>query len=351
MPAAKNKPSSKRRSGTKGTKRTRRLRPRGKGIATAQALAAAASSALSEVSAARNQLKQHPKPDAKPVLVHGPWRVAQRILIANGDELRRRKEVVAVGLGHRRKAGALTDEPCIVVYVTSKLRERDKLADAGHTPLPLELRLGRHRVGVDVVQLVGIKPLASAGDSVGRTEQPTTLGTIGAFGVDQASGTSVAFTAGHVVKNVGAITSSPSVRQDPAAPRLGTVLRTSPATDAAAIQLDPGVTGSNQLPFGPIAGWRPVIDADLHSVVSMYAARSQGQSGFIEAIDVSISTSGLASAFLVLIDAQEGDSGAALVDVHGAVLGLLVGGGAGEHGNLCVATPVTKFLADLNCSL
>jgi hypothetical protein len=237
----------------------------------------------------------------------------------------------------------------VVVYVASK-HPVPELDLHSLTQLPRELRLGRSRIGVDVVEFGGVRSFAKAGDSIGRMEEPTTLGTIGAFGVDNRTGVAVAFTANHVVEN-GASVSSPSVREDETAPSVGTVLRGSREVDAAAVALAAGIAGVNQLPFGDISGWRPLLDADLHAGVNMYGAKSHTQSGFIEALHVTVTTSGISNALLVQISASEGDSGASLLDVHGAVLALVLGGGVGPQGDLVVAIPIARVLAALDCSL
>jgi hypothetical protein len=101
--------------------------------------------------------------------------------------------------------------------------------------------------------------------------------------------------------------------------------------------------------IGRVNGWRSVVSSDLGQPVWMYGARSGYQMGEIRAIHTQMPDLSLRDTLVVRINAQEGDSGAAILDRNNLVLGMLVGGNAGS--NLRIFTPISLVLDLLNCRI
>ncbi len=83
----------------------------------------------------------------------------------------------------------------------------------------------------------------------------------------------------------------------------------------------------------------------------MVGAVSGFQAGYIVNPIASIPTESLDAAILVNIFTQGGDSGSALVDHQGLLLGFLVGEGGPALSNLRVFTPASLVFATLRCDI
>jgi hypothetical protein len=123
--------------------------------------------------------------------------------------------------------------------------------------------------------------------------------------------------------------------------------------DAAKIALNTQQPALTVLPrIGTVQGWRPVaFPGDQGTTVRMFGAVSQFQSGYIVNPIASIPAESLDAAILVNISSQGGDSGSALVDPEGILLGFLVGEGGTALNNLRVFTPASLVMSRLGCDI
>jgi hypothetical protein len=192
-------------------------------------------------------------------------------------------------------------------------------------------------------------------DSIGP-EGISTTATIGCFALDRRSGARVAITAMHLITDAG-LTDVASLRfVSPSAERglpqpLGTLLRgTLKHVDAAAIELDTGITAVPFIPgIGELRGARALDESDQFAAVRMVGVGSNDVvSGRIELPSVPIPKLDLDDAVLVSMRVQAGDSGAALVDADRFVVGFLKGQFAGSNG-LAVFTSAASALRVLEC--
>jgi hypothetical protein len=142
-------------------------------------------------------------------------------------------------------------------------------------------------------------------------------------------------------------------------PLLGTLVQGTlgRGTDAAAIAIRAARKPSLRIKgMPPIRGWRPLsMPGDANIVVRMFGAVTGRvvYGSLLEPkveLDRRLAAYGLASAFLVDIESQDGDSGAALVDNAGLVLGLLVGRSK-SLGDVAIFTPIADVLARLSCDI
>jgi hypothetical protein len=285
------------------------------------------------------------------------WRVAEELLASRRAHLLSNPGVVGVGLGFRVKGGKETDEPCITVFVRQKLGPAE-LADRNQRPLRTRLRSPGGSIPVDVVQIGRLDRFLRPGDSIGP-EDKQERGTFGAFAVDLVSGAPVAITAMHATGYVEYPPGSspqvpfcePSRLDDPNGTRIGTLGRgTTSGVDAARIEL---VDDAKPSPGTVTArGWRPTVYPDDRGTLVRFVGSTSGeQAGYICFPSVSLPAENLDAAILARIDAREGDSGAALLDNAGLVLGFLVGRATGSYANLVAFTPASLVLARLGCDI
>lgn len=323
--------------------------------------------ALSELSAAKAQLgearrtlAEQTKPGDPSILVDPDWFWAEELFEKRREKLLAIDGVVGCGLGHRIKDGRETSEPCITVLVRRKVSEAT-LKKQSRKRVPRFVRDGKQRLPVDVVQLGRLERQAQihAGVSIGPTGKSRS-GTLGFFAQDMESDGIVALTAMHVSGRYEypAANSSANVRidfslkDDAGAPVFGYLQRGSrTGIDAAKIRL---ASPQDALPDIPkvreIRGWRPMVyPTDRGISVEMYGAKSSYESGYIVNPAISIPAESLDFAILAKIDSKKGDSGAALVDYEGYVLGFLVG--SGRKHNLAVFCPASLVLGRLKCEI
>jgi hypothetical protein len=250
--------------------------------------------------------------------------------------MRKRKPVGVVGWSiHVDHEGRV---PCAVIYV------RDD-----SVTVPKTIGRGSDRLPVRREVLGALKRHVIAGASVGP-ESNTLKGTIGCFGT--AQGGRVAITAMHVtgLDSVGANACPmcvPSRLDGTGGVRLGFVgAGTLNGVDVARIDVIDGISCGNALPeIGPISGWRKVVvPSDHGTMVRMYGATTGFQSGHIVDPCAQLPEEQLEDAILVSIYSEEGDSGSALVDQSGLVLGFLVGHYTGGTGNLRAYSPAGPAL-------
>jgi hypothetical protein len=308
------------------------------------------------LSNARRRLARLTKPGHSTHLVDPAWAWAHDLMEARRAKMLAIPGVIGVGLGFRLRGDVPTGEPCLTVYVQRKKTPQE--LSLAKTPLiPRTVSSGKHRLPVDVLELGAIRRQVNAGDSLGPQDGGD-RGTIGALAKDLDIRDTVALTAMHVTP----LQQFPS--GDTAAPRFVSPmpggagfgsLRAGTMTeiDAAKLALNAQQPAITVLPrIGRINGWRPItFPGDQGTTVRMFGAVSQFQSGYIVNPIASIPSESLDAAILVNIPSQGGDSGAALVDPEGLLLGFLVGQGGTALNNLRVFTPASLVMARLRCDI
>lgn len=309
---------------------------------------------------------------AASIVGHLPFRghVAHALRAAHRDRLLAMPGVLGVGLG----LGSAR-QPVISVFVQSEETER---GDPWDELSRRQFGVAGRPVGVQIVEFGGLRavpePLPTRaeldrvilervvrlapGDGIGQID-PATRATLGAFAVtaDQAP---VAITAMHVA-------STPEVRPgdapvplvrrtsltDPGA-RFGQIDRgTQTSVDAARVRLDDGVDAITRIPtIGEVRGWRwPAYPGDIGEGVRLYGASSGRLDGAITQVDVDFPEFALERTIVVSIPTDHGDSGAALVDSSGYVLGFLVGASNQVDSSLRLFSPAGLVLDRLDCNI
>lgn len=214
-----------------------------------------------------------------PVLVEPTWDWARRILLSRKPRLRALRGVVGFGLGTRGRLGLAGGEPCLRVYVQSRVVRAE---------LPAKVGTGPRSIGVDVVELGDPEPeLALQGLEPGRV--------IGTWCPEWA-----------------------------------------PANSQAPIVDD--LDG-----LGDLRAWRPALfPADVGVAVRLAGRVSGLQCGVLDSTYLHLPGWGLEMALLARIHSLPGDSGSPLVDSDGLVLGYLVGRATGGDGGLRVFRPAAE---------
>lgn len=324
-----------------------------KGIHQAVADLTAAQRMLAD---ARRRLARLTGPEHSHHLVDPAWSWAHDLMAARRDKLLAIPGVVGVGLGFRLRGGAPTGEPCLTVYVQRK-RAPEELAQAREPRIPRTVSSGKRRLPVDVLELGSIRRQVNAGDSLGPLDGGD-RGTIGALAKDLDAGDTVALTAMHVTPlqqfPTGDTAAPRFVSPMPGGGELGSLRAgTMSGIDAAKLALNTQQPALTVLPrIGRIHGWRPItFPGDQGTPVRMFGAVSQFQSGYIVNPIASIPAESLDAAILVNIPSQGGDSGSALIDPEGLLLGFLVGEAGTALNNLRVFTPASLVLSRLRCDV
>lgn len=328
-----------------------------------KSLPAAVQRAVADLSAAkkmladaRRTLARLTRPGHPAYLVDPDWEWARELMEARREKLLAIPGVVGVGLGFRLRGGMPTGEPCLTVYVRRKLAPEEVDA-AGSRRIPKTVRSGKHRLSVDVVELGELRRQVQAGDSLGPLGGGD-RGTLGALAQDLDAGDTVAVTAMHVTQlqqfPAPGVAAPQFVSPMPGGGPFATLREgTMTGIDAAKLALDvqqPPVSSPPQV--GTIKGWRPIaFPGDQGTTVKMFGAVSGFQSGFIVNPIASLPSESLDAAILVNIFTQGGDSGAALVDHEGLLLGFLVGEGGPDLQNLRVFTPASLVFTTLRCDI
>lgn len=295
---------------------------------------------------------------------------AHAALAANRDRLLAMPGVLGVGLG----LGAAR-QPTISVFITS-----ERTDDSGRWDELSGTRflMAGRGIGVQVVPFGGLKavpepvPVAAEldramaataarlapGDGIGQSD-PATRATLGAFAVT-ADEEPVAITAMHVVsaQEVGPGDPAISIVQrasltDPGT-RIGAIDRgTETRVDAARVRLDGGVETTSDIPtIGEVRGWRwAAYPGDIGEGVRIYGASSGRLDGVITHIDVDFPAFSLERTIIVSMPTDHGDSGSALVDSGGYVLGFLVGASNLVDSSLRLFSPTGLVLERLDCNI
>lgn len=323
--------------------------------------AAATTRAVRALSAAREELARAAQPGDPHCMLHPDWCWAGELLAARRDKLLAYPGAIAVGLAERLRDGEPTGQPCVTVFVVDK-RTPEELAAAGARPIQKSVWMGERHLPVDVVELGTLDRQADAGDSLGPATS-TAEGTLGAFAVDRGTGSTVAITAMHVTglyeypaPGLPELElTAPSLQVDAAAPAFARLLRgTRTGTDAAKLALLAPRPPITVLPgtIGRVRGWRPLTyPGDQGTIVRLYGTVSKEQSGYVVSPSASIPSESLDAAILVQVVSAPGDSGGALVDSDGWLLGFLVGQGSSQLHGLRVFTPASLVLDRLGCDI
>jgi hypothetical protein len=309
---------------------------------------------------ARSRLAKSTDPAMPPVIVDPEWTPLDEALQAHAERLLSTPGVVGFGLGTRRRGGIDVGEPCVTVYVQRKRTPRS-LARGRIEPVPAYLTSpGGVDVPVDVLQVGLLRRHVVCGTSVGHSAvgNENDWATIGAVVRDRATGREVVLTAMHLT-GLSSFPPGPSLsfsapdRSRPGAFPLGQLLQgTMRGVDAAKISVVPPASVQ---PFirsiGPINGTRVLSHpGDRDTPVQLFGARSGYLRGTIDTPRSYLPEFGLGEVILVAVPTRRGDSGAAVVDMAGRVLGLVVGELTGQP-HLRVVSPIGPILTALNCEL
>ena len=136
--------------------------------------------------------------------------------------------------------------------------------------------------------------------------------------------------------------------------RIGAIDRgTLTRVDAARILLDDGIETTSDVPtIGGVRGWRwAAYPGDLGEGVRIYGASSGRLDGVITHVDVDFPDFSLERTIVVSMPTDHGDSGSALIDSGGYVLGFLVGASNLVASTLRLFSPVGLVLAQLDCNI
>lgn len=319
--------------------------------------------AVAEITAAKKKLADAcrtlarlTKPGHPTHLIDPDWEWAQELMDARRAKLLAIPGVVGIGLGFRLRGGMPTGEPCLTVYVRRKISlEELKLSKAPR--IPKTIRSGKRRLPIDVIAFGKIRRQVSAGDSLGPLDIGE-RGTLGVLAKDLDVGDTVALTAMHVSPlqqfPAGSTPAPRFITPVPGGGQFATLRQgTMSGTDAAKLALDVQQAPVSVFPtIGQVKGWRPITyPGDQGTTVKMFGAVSGFQSGYIVNPIASIPSESLDAAILVNISTQGGDSGAALVDHEGLLLGFLVGECGEALNNLRVFTPASLVFATLRCDI
>ncbi|QRN99169.1 hypothetical protein JRI60_09175 [Archangium violaceum] len=259
--------------------------------------------------------------------------------------------VRGIGLGTKMTKGRETGELAAVVFVPRK-RSLSELRKRKIQPLPREVKCGGRTLPVDVQEMGRVRWQARVGDSLGPFGEFATLGAFGTY-----AGRTVAITAMHATHlfefpdgSVGPTFFCPSNVGNANARNLGSLVRGSRnGIDAALIQLeDP----STMVPMPGIRGSRPLrFREDEGTVVRMLGAMTPHALGTIEHIHLDIHPNNLAACFTISLPSAKGDSGAALVDGDGFIVGFLVGRITVNNADFALAQPSELVLNTLGCTI
>ena len=328
------------------------------GPLTADAAARSATTARELLKVSRRRLAEATNPDSAPVLTEPGWIAANRVLQAHRDSLAEEQGVVGFGPSRRRRGGRETDEQTITVYVTKKLSP-SALRRSGRKAVPEVLSAGRYRpVPTDVVELGELELLVDVGCTV-DAGSVTGTGSLGALAVDRFTRQPVALTAMHVTgiaeywPGDGPTIEFRAPCESARSQHIGYLLEgTQFGVDAAKISISQRRPPSHTIRGGlRIRGWRPLgISADRDALVRLAGAVTKVAYGKIRDPLVYLPKYELGASVLVDIHAAPGDSGAAMVDNAGLVLGLLVGR-SNSHESLKVFSPIGAVLHRLNCDI
>lgn len=308
-----------------------------------------------QLAAARRGLARTTRPSGPVYYVEPKWQWAERLLKERLPEFLRNPQVVGAGLGTKTVKGQDTNVPCLTIFVRRK-QQRGALKELGIAALPRFVKCGGRTLPTDIVAVGTLKRQTSAGQSCSTSQGVTRTGTIGAPAVDEATGAAVFITAMHVTGHSeisgGTPTvpvNAPSVRDVAGAPVIGRVLQGSrTGIDAAKVSIQTPHSVLREVPaFGTIRGWRPLtFPGDKGTSVSLFGATSgRLLRGVIVNPGAFMGGFGLETAITVSgLQTAAGDSGAALVDAQGFVLGFLVGAAADGLRVFCSASLVLERL-------
>lgn len=312
------------------------------------------------------QLAKETRPGYNDCISGRRWRIIQDILDAYQTDLLSIPNVVGYAVGRKWQAGEPTDTPSIIVLVERK-EPLDVLKNGGGKAVPPTLSSPD---GVDVVtdvyEVGKFAPFVGSGHCIEPVGfGPEDWGTIGLIAKDRRTHSPVALTALHVVPGIDEYPpsngegpdvhfASPCTPDDDSSDEkyfLGRLTRgTRSGIDAARIDIAEGRSVSTGVPgIGPVRGWRPLDrEGDVGASVRIYGAKSKRvEHGQILLTSASLPNHNIHRAIVADIPSEPGDSGAALIDQHRFVLGLLIGGDI--YSRRRWFSPISSVLDTLKC--
>lgn len=291
------------------------------------------------------KLAKASKPKSTALGRRGPaW--VERLLRRHGPELSRQPGVVGFAFGPRHRGGDPVAEDCLVIFVRKKLARRELKGRI----LPRKLSHKGRSLPTDVVQLNAFRKLAAPGSAKLTPSDLTSPGTLGCYGTDLDTSCRVALTAMHVVD---ADTASVDVI-DGTRRLLGEVLTgTTSGLDAAKVSvLHPAEVRDSIAGIGPINGWREALDPeDRDTAVRLRGAATGLHRGSVLFPRVALPGVGIERAIVTDLVVGKGDSGAALVDLEGFVLGLLMGDALFGERRLSIFSPADLVVDRCRCTI
>lgn len=295
-------------------------------------------------------------PTGAPGILHDPrFAAAERALARHSGRLLRTAGVVGAGVGCPRVDGKRDQSTeSVSVFVSRKL-SRAALSRRAVPMIPATLLDGKgHKVRTDVIEAGRLvrQWYPGGGLGPGRIRK---LGSLGTYALDSATGQLLALSAMHITGRsqvpAGADLSAVSPPAgEVGSRRFGAASRGMlSGVDAVAFRPELAVPDPYSLGrYGRIRGWRPVNnpqDDDLP--VMMFGHVSGVQFGRIAEPNLPLPADDLIGTFGVSIHSQLGDSGAALIDGSGYVLGLLVG--MVPKSGIRIFSSIGTILSALNC--
>jgi hypothetical protein len=259
---------------------------------------------------------------------------------------------VGLGLGTKRTGKRDTGQAAAVVYVPEKMSP-SRLARGHIASAPTSLQYGGKELPVDVQEIGPLRLQSRPGDSLGPEER---LATLGAFARD-AQGL-VAITAMHVTgmsefpagSGQGLAIFSPSPLKGSERTLLGNLLQgTRTEVDAAKLSVANPLLA--EVP-ADVKGVRYLVyPGDQGTSVKLQGATSGAITGLIQNVYAEFYREGLSACFVMTMDTHDGDSGAAILDWNGLLLGFHVGRITIDKTDFAVASPATLVLHKLGCTL
>jgi hypothetical protein len=301
------------------------------------------------------ELARRSKPSRDGVLWTEDTRWQRELIEEHRGELLPRN-ALGIGLGPKltRTPAPETGATAARVYVPAKLTEA-QLERRGIRSVPTHLRSGRRRLPVDVVE-VGKLRLQSLTPGTSLGPDASSLATLGAFAVDNLSGEVAAITAMHatgleefpVGNRPAPVFYSPSRKVAPGAPLLGRLLRgTRTEVDAALLSVE-----RQDMDWGEdIWGFRMLLPSDQgQAQVHLLGAKNQ-TSGLVDTVWADFPRHPLTGAFTATYGSSDGDSGAAVIDDYGYVVGFHLGRVSMAGRSMALCSPAALVLDVLQCNI
>lgn len=307
---------------------------------------------------AKRKLAIDTDPGYKDVIKSPRWRSIEKVLESVKEELLSYPNVIGIAAGYKYSSEISSEYKCITVFVNDKKSE-SSLNDSQEKKIPGRIEVdGFKPVLTDVIELKNLEEYVAPGGKV-RKKGGQGFGTLGVYGVDRATKKNIALTAMHVFSGIEKFPDSsfPNAPQAELSCNLTNQLLTGElmqgtrdGIDAAKVSFNQEHTPNRFIDgIGEVKYWRPIdLDADWNIPVQMRGGATNAVAyGKIINPGIYLREHNLSSAILVKIKALKGDSGAALLDNHNYLLGLLWGG----DNDYQVFSPISSVFHFLACNL